>query len=476
MDLLEFFGLKEDPFKLIPDPKYFFSSASHKEALHSLSYVIEQREGFCLITGEPGTGKTTVLRVFMEIWKEKAEIALILTPRLSPEEFLVALLDDLSIKYDETSKTNMLKSFRDFLLEKSQQKMPVIIIVDEAQSLPDETIEELRLLSNLETEKEKLLQIILIGQPELEKRLNKGSLRQLKQRITVKVRLKPLVSSEILEYINYRLIKAGKGFLQLGEGLSKPIYEFSKGIPRIINLITSRSIMSAYLEKSSVITPKHVGYAIDHLEGDEVSPESKPRSKLYYGLAASLFIIITGAVVFYYFSYPGTRELDISPKPPNTVTSVPSEPPKQESGIERPDLPTKTEPPPVELIEPEDIYRHGRKVFLAGRFNEAAESFKDFVKRYPQHSLTDNALYWSGEAYYALGEYKNALVEFEKVVKEYPNGNKAPDALLMAGFAFIKLNNKQKAEEVLAYLIDRYPGTKSAKEAKEKLKNLKLSR
>ena len=300
MDILEFYGLKEDPFRLTPDPVYFFPSASHNEALLSLNYVVQQKEGFCLVTGEPGTGKTTVLNVFKESWRDKAEIALVLTPRLSPEEFLLSVLEDLNVKLTTTNKNDILKAFRDFLVEKSQIGKPVIMIVDEAQNLPDETLEELRLLSNLETYKDKLLQIILIAQPELDKRLNKDKLRQLSQRITVRARLTPLQSDEILEYINYRLIKAGKGFLRLDGGLSRPIYKFSAGIPRIINILASRAIMSAYLEESNTITPRHLRYAIRHLKGGVMDKEIKKRPVLIYALI--VLVIIAGAMGYYWTS------------------------------------------------------------------------------------------------------------------------------------------------------------------------------
>ena len=300
MDILEFYGLKEDPFKLTPDPMYFFPSENHNEALSSLSYVVQQREGFCLVTGEPGTGKTTVLNVFKNIWKDKAEIALILTPRLSFEEFLLSVLEDLNVKLTKTNKNDILKAFRDFLIEKSQMDRPVIIIVDEAQNLLDETLEELRLLSNLETDKEKLLQIVLIAQPELEGRLKGSKLRQLNQRITVRARLNPLSHNETLEYLNYRLIKAGKGFLKLDKGVSGLISKFSSGIPRIINIAASRAIMSAYLEGSNIVNRKHVRYAIRHLKGDAMVGEIKRRSRLIYALSVIILFIITGAIGYYY--------------------------------------------------------------------------------------------------------------------------------------------------------------------------------
>ncbi len=295
MDFLEFYGLKEDPFRLTPDTAFFFPSAGHNEALMSLNYVIEQREGFCLVTGEPGTGKTLLLNVFKETWKGMAETALVLTPRLSPEEFLVSILDDLNVKLRASNKNDILKAFRDFLLEMSLAGKPVIIIVDEAQNLPDETLEELRLLSNLETEKSKLLQIVLFAQPELEKRLNQDNLRQLNQRITIRIRLKPLTEKETFEYINFRLIKAGKGFLKVDDGHSKTTHHFSQGIPRLINILFSRALMSAYLDNSNVITETHLKYAVKHLDGLISARNSSPLKWLkakYIGVICIVFVLL----------------------------------------------------------------------------------------------------------------------------------------------------------------------------------------
>jgi len=265
-DFLEFFNLAENPFRITPDPFYFYPSNNHNEILSSLNYAVEQKEGFFVETGEPGTGKTVTLKIFIEKWRDKAEIALIMTPRLSPEEFLLAVLEDLNIKLkNTTNKNELLKTFRDFLIEHSLSGKRVIIIVDEAQNLPDETLEELRLLSNLETEKEKLLQIILVGQPELKKRLLSENLRQLNQRVTVRTTLMPLTRDETFDYINFRLSKAGKGTITFEDKAKKLIYNTSKGIPRLINLISSRTLMAAYVEGDSHIKKRHVVYAIKHL-------------------------------------------------------------------------------------------------------------------------------------------------------------------------------------------------------------------
>lgn len=265
MDYLEFFGLSEDPFRITPDLTYFYPSKEHNEILTALNYAVTQKEGFFLATGEPGTGKTTILKVFIDEWKDKAEIALVLTPRLSPEEFLYAVLEDLKVPVKDKNKNEMLKSFRDFLLSSVKKNKPVIIVVDEAQNLPSETLEELRLLSNLETEREKLLQIVLIGQTELKERLSSDNMKHLNQRVTVKTSLMPLSRDEAYDYINYRSMKAGKGLPAFEEDAKNLIFKYSKGIPRLINVVSSRALMAAYVDGSTDIKRHHVRYAIDHL-------------------------------------------------------------------------------------------------------------------------------------------------------------------------------------------------------------------
>lgn len=259
-DYLSFFNLSDDPFHLTPDTAYFYNSPEHATALLSLEYCISEKVGFCILTGEPGTGKTTILRLFTEKWKERAEIALVMTPRLSADEFFLAILDDFKIPLS-SSKNEMLKAFRAFLLTHAADGKRVAIIVDEAQELPESTLEELRLLSNMETEKEKLLQIILIGQPELRSKLLSEQLRQLNQRITVRVQLKPLTEPETSDYINTRLIKGGISSMLYNQKAKNLIFNLSGGIPRTINLLASRALMCAFLDGNKIVSEKHVQIA-----------------------------------------------------------------------------------------------------------------------------------------------------------------------------------------------------------------------
>ena len=339
---LTFFNLNDDPFRLTPDTAYFYNSPAHATALKSLEYCVTQKEGFCILTGDPGTGKTTILRLFTEKWKDKAEIALIMTPRLMPDEFFQAILDDFKIPLNE-SKNEMLKSFRSFLLTHAANDKRVAIIVDEAQELPDTTLEELRLLSNLETEKEKLLQIILIGQPELSNKLLKTPLRQLNQRITVRVKLHPLTAPETSDYLNTRLIKGGNTSLLFNQKAKELIYNLSHGIPRTINLLASRGLMSAFLEGSYEVFEKHIEQgAADVLEA-ALPVRSKtplPLRKMAYAAAAVVILAGAAALAFYF-----THKAPSDASPPVAV----QEPAKPAAPAVS--LPAKAAPPAAPVAE-----------------------------------------------------------------------------------------------------------------------------
>ena len=301
MDFLKFFGLNEDPFKLTPDPSYFYPSASHNEGLLLMEYSIDQREGFLLVIGDPGTGKTTLLKVFLEKWKDRAETAIVLTPRLSPEEFLFAVAEDFNINLDNKNKNEIIRALRDFMTKKSSEGKRVIIIVDEAQNLPDETLEELRLLSNLETDKAKLLQIMLIGQPELEAKLQTQGLRQLNQRIITRVHLCHFSEEETLDYIKYRAIKAGKENLQIHRKAARGAYQLSNGVPRLINMLVSRALMAAYIEESNRILPRHIDHAVKSLNHSELV-----RGKNHWIMPVAAGIAAAMIAIFSYFYFAGT--------------------------------------------------------------------------------------------------------------------------------------------------------------------------
>jgi len=261
-NFIEFFGFTDNPFNITPDVDFFFMSSVHQEALASLEYLLETEEGFAVITGEPGTGKTITIKKFLSQIPENVEYAYILFPNLSPEEMFKAILEDFGIQIPENvSKNRLFSLLRDFLIQKKKEGKKVFVIVDEAQNLPVETLEELRLLSNLETDKEKLLQIILLGQPELERKLNLPQLRQLKQRITVMYRLHNLNKNEMIDYINYRLARAGNSTVRISPKAYSAVYDFSRGNLRLINQLMERSLMSAFVKNKHRIDKHEVNEA-----------------------------------------------------------------------------------------------------------------------------------------------------------------------------------------------------------------------
>lgn len=298
---LDYFGLKDDPFRLSPDPEYYYPSTDHANALLSLDFTLTNREGFCLLTGDPGTGKTTLLRIFLSRWKDNAEIALVLTPRLDPEEFLQTILQDLDVIYPLSgNKNDMLIEFRDFLIEHASTGRRVVIIVDEAQELPEDTLEELRLLSNLETEKEKLLQIILIGQPELSRKLATEQFRQIDQRITVRASLSPLPPRAMADYLSSRLLKAGAhGSIIFDDAARALIFKISKGIPRLINLIASRALMASYIQGEHTVHPKQVDIAAKEVLRSEGEQKRKQSGLQYIWWITGGLIALLTLLAFY---------------------------------------------------------------------------------------------------------------------------------------------------------------------------------
>jgi len=250
-----FFGFKEKPFKLVPNPAYFYLSKSHEEALAHLNYAISQGDGFVEITGEVGTGKTTLCRAFLENLNRTVEAAYIFNPKLGPKQLLRTINEELGIKTEGENTKDLIDSLNSFLIQKKAAGKKVILLIDEAQNLNRNVLEQLRLLSNLETNRDKLLQIILVGQPELSEILNSHSLRQLGQRITLSYQLSPLTFNECKEYIQYRInIAARKSAIKFDRSAYRKIYKYSKGIPRLINIVCDRSLLTAFVLNQFNIT------------------------------------------------------------------------------------------------------------------------------------------------------------------------------------------------------------------------------
>jgi len=249
-----FYGLKERPFNVTSDPTFFFSSQKHKEALSHLYYGISQRKGIIVLTGEIGTGKTTLCRFFLSQLNKDVKTAFILNPHFSEIQLLEAIIKDFGITSKDKSKLSLISGFNKFLLAESEAGHNVVLIIDEAQNLKPAQLEQIRLLSNLETEKEKLIQVVLAGQPELNHRLNLYDLRQLQQRIMVRYHITPLDNKEVENYINHRLGIAGAGSkITFSEDAIKAITDFSSGIPRLINIICDRALLAGFVAETYVI-------------------------------------------------------------------------------------------------------------------------------------------------------------------------------------------------------------------------------
>ena len=266
-----YFGLEEKPFSIAPNPDYLFMSDRHREALNHLTYGLGDTGGFVLLTGEVGTGKTTISRRLMENLPENTQAAFILNPTLSSQELLATLCDELKIRYRKTGATlkTLTDKIQQKLLKNHDENINTLLIVDEAQHLQPEVLEQLRLLTNLETNTKKLLQVILIGQPELQQLLQRRDLRQLAQRITARYHLLPLNKQEVEQYLKHRLSVA-KCFRNIfDKSAVNAIHKTCKGIPRLMNLLAERSLMNAYNSNNAVVNRKIVLQAAHDALGDE---------------------------------------------------------------------------------------------------------------------------------------------------------------------------------------------------------------
>ena len=258
------FGLKEHPFSLTPDTQFYFNSQSHREVLSTLLLALKHSEGFIKIVGEVGTGKTLLSRKLLASLGDNYLTAYIPNPYLTPDELKWFLAEEIGIPYSpEIPSYQLLKDINLRLVELAQQKRQVVLVVDEAQAMPRETIEALRLLTNLETEKSKLLQVVLFGQPELDELLDRPDLRQLKQRIVFAEYLQAIPQSSLPDYLTYRLNSAGyRGALLFSRSAIALLYKASGGVPRLINVIAHKAMLAAYGQALGTVNRSHMVRAI----------------------------------------------------------------------------------------------------------------------------------------------------------------------------------------------------------------------
>jgi general secretion pathway protein A len=290
-----YFGLKETSFSITPDPQYLFLSEQHREALAHLLYGAGESGGFVLLTGEVGTGKTTVCRAFLEQLPEGVDVALILNPSMTVTELLRAVCDELRIHVPEKERTVkcLVDRLNDYLLKSHAEGRRAVLLIDEAQDLQPRVLEQVRLLTNLETAKHKLLQIFLVGQPELRTLLQRERLRQLDQRITARYHLRPFTNAETAEYVRHRLAVAGVERQLFTRAAIRLVHQISGGVPRLINILCDRSLLGACVTRSFLVTKAIVGKAAREVK-DPAWKQPGP-SRWSVALATSALVLAVAA-------------------------------------------------------------------------------------------------------------------------------------------------------------------------------------
>ena len=295
-----FFSLEDAPFVLTPDPRFLLRSKGHHEVLSTLIYGITSQKGLMTLIGDVGTGKTILCRALLRELPKDVKSALVLNPYLSDAELLGTILDDLGVERHGSTKGELMATLSQYLLTAGEEGQTVVVVLDEAQQMSIEALEQIRILSTLETATRKLLQIVLVGQPELEEKLERHELRQLDQRIGIRCYLKPLSKKDTFRYIEHRLRIAGlPGALPFARGALLRIYAHSRGIPRVINLVCDRALTAAFSARAREVSPALVKAAIRNLEGEHVRRRSAARSArgLTFGKLGRIAAVVAGFVL-----------------------------------------------------------------------------------------------------------------------------------------------------------------------------------
>lgn len=295
---LEHFGLRELPFNLTPDTGFFFSYGHYADALNTLLVALRIGEGFIKVTGEVGTGKTLLCRKLLNSLGDDTVTAFLPNPLLTPSALAQALAEELGVSVARNlGQHHVLKRVAEQLIAINQDGRRVVLCLDEVQAMPLETLEALRLLTNLETEKRKLLQVVMFGQPELETRLNSASTRQLRQRITFSYTLRPIDRAGLRAYLNHRLNTAGyRGPELFPAGVQRALHKASRGIPRLVNILCHKALMVAYGRGDTAITRVHLRLAVR----DTLDAQHMPRShRRYWALTSAMAASLLALLVFY---------------------------------------------------------------------------------------------------------------------------------------------------------------------------------
>ena len=362
----KYFGLKEPSFSIAPDPHYLYLSGQHREALAHLLYGAGEDGGFVLLTGEVGTGKTTVCRAFLEQLPDGVDLALILNPAMTANELLLNICDEFRIPVPEGERSVKLLVDRlnAYLLEAHARGRRPVLLIDEAQNLRPKVLEQVRLLTNLETTKHKLLHIFLVGQPELRRMLNREGLRQINQRITARFHLRPLGPGETAEYIRHRIAVAGVDRPLFTGSAIRRIHQVSGGVPRLVNILCDRALLGACVTRASQVTPAIVAKAAREVMGERIELPRPPLVRPAFASAAALMLVLVAGWVAHDALRGDPRELiavaldgglglpdgpALAPQPmPARVSRIPPE----ATGSAEPASALGAEPSPVKVPEP----------------------------------------------------------------------------------------------------------------------------
>ncbi len=389
-----FYGLEERPFNLTPDPRYLFLSEKHKEAFAHLLYGIKNRSGFVMVSGEIGTGKTTICRTLLGQLDDDTEVAFIFNPFLSPVELLRKINEDFGIPSQAKTTKGLIDELNAYLLDCAAKDKNCVLVIDEAQNLEPRVLEQVRLLSNLETETQKLLQIVLIGQPELAHHLALPELRQLNQRITARYHLKPLDQQETLQYIAYRLrIAGGRRKVTFSRAAVKAVHRYSGGTPRVINALCDRALLIGYTRERREIATDTVRQAYKEVRGEQLTPPKAPGQRRFSwrpAAAAALLLLGAGAIFYAGTAWapaPGGGEQTAQNEPDEVNREAQEQSPVELSAFQ-PDPLTLTGGPgtadaAIDALDP-DVARNAAAAGLLRKWNAA------LIGGYPKDASADS--------------------------------------------------------------------------------------
>lgn len=412
---LQFFGLSEAPFSITPDPAFVYLSAAHRDALAHLLYGVGQggSGGFVQLTGEVGTGKTTLCRCLLEQVPDDTRVALVLNSLVTPQELLATICEELGIDTEGIADSNkrMVDALSGYLLEQHAGGRRVVVVIDEAQNLSPEALEQVRLLTNLETSKDKLLQMVLLGQPELRQLLQRSDLRQLSQRITARYHLTPLNREETQAYVKHRMQVAGARQNPFRRSAMKALYVRSGGVPRLINIIADRALTSAYAKESGSVTAAFVNAAADEVQPSETQmrPNRWPLTVVAASTAALVAISIfswRGAPPNRWFNQPEPASpavVEVNPVPAQTMKDSVQETPSEPRSADQSALPVGgtvgAERPPMQRLGADWLNEQHRQAWRT-----MADLWQDEQSAYAIASACDGG---AGGGYYCLRDQGN---------------------------------------------------------------------